>query len=207
MAGVDIDSNGVELKLNMPRGIIRIADENGNHVSKPTEARYERKHIVEWMITNDEVEKLVRAFLGNDDRAALITDIERIKNFIRETEYANREAAKTTLEEVAVFEGFRIFKYTENFYSFEKELSSKIRIRIVFKMGDYTLAPHMFVLLPFSLQDIEIENNIGKVQEHELLGSGCHARWKPKKSDVKEIVVALAHLSGSHRNDLVRHLS
>ncbi|HIH19090.1 TPA: hypothetical protein HA225_03860 [Candidatus Micrarchaeota archaeon] len=207
MSSVKIASEEAVLVLSQARGKVRIADENGNHISKPTEAKYEPKYTAEWMITNDEVEKLVRVFLEDADRIFVIEEIKKLEKFIRDTEYATREALKTTTQEIKTFEGFRIFKYTENFYSFERELKSKIRIRIVFKMGDYTLAPHMFVLLPFSLNEIEIKNRLGNVNKSEMLGSGCRAIWKPKKEDVKEVVIALAHLSRDHRNDLIRILS
>ena len=51
MGKFEILDNKVILPVNSPQAAIRIADEGGNHVSKPTQAKNESKYFAEWMIT------------------------------------------------------------------------------------------------------------------------------------------------------------
>lgn len=206
MATVNIGLNNVALLLTQARGKIRLADANGNHISKPTEAENNETYFIEWMITNDEVVQLAKKFLNENDVQDLILDLSSINGFIRDTKYATREAVKTTEEKLDKFLDFDVYRYTENFYSFEKKIESGIKIRITFKMGDYTLAPHLFVLLPFAHHSLKIKNAIKVVNKEECLGSGCKGIWEPDKSDIKEIVKSLAHTSKQHMDDLIRIL-
>ena len=178
---IDIKSDGVSLRLNKPRGKVRIADENGNHIARPTQARNISSNLVEWMITNAEIDRLVKSFLGTEDKELLIKELEGINGFIKDSKYATREAIKTTAEDFGIFKDFKIYKYTENFYSFERELVSKIKIRITFKMGDFTLAPHMFVIISFDNSSIVLKNIDGIIQRDQELGINCIAIWKPGK--------------------------
>jgi len=73
-------------------------------------------------------------------------------------------------------------------------------------MGDYALAPHLFVLLPFNHKAVEIKNVNGKVVDGEVLGTKCCAYWKPNQEDIIEIVKALSHASSKHRDDLIKLL-
>lgn len=206
MATVSITSTNVVLLLTQARGKIRIADADGNHIRKPTSAKNDKSFSIEWMITNDEVGELAKYFLDENDVTELITGLEAINSFVRDTKYATREATKTTEEKLDKFLDFDIYKYTENFYSFEKEIDSGIKIRITFKMGDYTLAPHLFVLLPFAHEALIIKNINGVVGNGEILNSKCRGEWEPDKKDIIEIVKALAHASAQHRDDLIELL-
>jgi len=203
MSTINITSTNVTLLLTQARGKIRVADANGNHIRKPTEALNNKTYFIEWMITNNEVGILAKEFLDKKDIQKLISELQTIKDFIRNTKYATREAIKTTEEKIDKFLDFEIYKYTENFYSFEKKIISGIKIRITFKMGDYTLAPHLFVLLPFNHQSLQIKNIHGIVNEGSPLDSGCRGVWKPDKIDIIEIIKSLAHASEQHRNDLI----
>lgn len=202
-----IEKDGVFLVLTQARGKVRIADEGGNHIRKPAaEGKNIRTNYIEWMITNSEIERLVKYFLGDKDKEELVKKLGAIEAFIKDSKYATREAIKIITEKLDKFEDFDIYKYTENFYSFEKEVSSKIKIRITFKMGDYTLAPHMFVLLPFGHSLLKIDNCDGDVKEGSVLGRKCRANWKPRKEDIMEIIMALSHASKGHRDDLINIL-
>ncbi len=203
MATVSIASKSVVLPLTQARGKVRIADANGNHIRKPTSAKHDKSFSIEWMITNDEVGELAKHFLNKNNITELISGLEAIKSFIRDTKYATREAIKTTEQKLDKFLDFDIYRYTESFYSFEKRIDSGIKIRITFKMGDYTLAPHLFVLLPFAHEALIIKNINGVVGEGEILNSKCKGEWEPNKKDVIEIVKALAHASAQHRDDLI----
>jgi hypothetical protein len=206
MTTISITSENVVLLLTQARGKIRIADADGNHIRKPTSAKNDKSFAIEWMITNDEVGELAKHFLNKEDTKELISYLGSIDKFIRDTKYATREAIKTTEEKLDKFLDFDIYKYTENFYSFEKKIDSGIEIRITFKMGDYTLAPHLFVLLPFVHEALVIKNINGVVGEGEILNSKCRGEWEPDKEDVAEIVKALAHASAQHRDDLIELL-
>ncbi|MBI5176753.1 hypothetical protein HY995_01555, partial [Candidatus Micrarchaeota archaeon] len=122
---VTITSTGVSLPLTQARGAVRIADVNGNHISKPTQARNLDSNLVEWMITNLEVSKLSSKRLDKQVKAEIAGELQTIKEFIWATEYAKRETLKTTTKEIAEVMGFKVYEYTEKFYSFEKELASK----------------------------------------------------------------------------------
>ena len=191
-----IDFNGVTLRLYRQRSKVRIVDENGNQASAPTQAICSTNSFVEWMVTNPEIRDLMKNFLTKDDT------ISKITQFIRDSQYTTREAAKTAPEELDSLFDFKVYIYSETFYSFEKILNTGIRIKITFKMGDFTLAPHMFVLLPFSLAGVQIMNKVGVVREGAKLGSGCYCNWTPSKKDIHEIVVGLSHVSTDHRDAL-----
>ncbi|PIN83416.1 hypothetical protein COV61_03135, partial [Candidatus Micrarchaeota archaeon CG11_big_fil_rev_8_21_14_0_20_47_5] len=108
------------------------------------------------MITNDEVVALVKSFLQNKEKENIKTVLNTFTNFIDKSEFFKREAVKTT--QITSFEGFTVYKYSENFFSFEKILDSKIKIRIAPKVGDYTLAPHAFLLIPLSFVGLILKN-------------------------------------------------
>jgi hypothetical protein len=199
-----ISRHGVSLLLTQARGKIRIADNNGNHIRKPTtEGRNIKTNFIEWMITNEEVSDLAKIFLNENDKEELIKELKKVTVFIKDSKYATRESIKTTTEKLEKFIDFDIYKYTENFYSFEKEINSRIKIRITFKMGDYALAPHLFVLLPFEHPSLIIRNVLGVVKVGEALGSRCFGIWNPEKKDVIEIVKSLSCASDGHRDDLI----
>lgn len=74
-------------------------------------------------------------------------------------------------------------------------------------MGDFTLAVHMFVLLPFRKDIIELHNYGGKIGNDVILGAKCYAIWKPEKSELREIIEALSYASADHKKDLIDMLS
>ncbi len=207
MENINITKTKIFMVLTQARGRIRIADGNGNHIGKPAkEGKNIKTNFIEWMITNNQIEELVKYFLNKDDRNKLIQELEKINIFIKGSKYATREAVKPSTEKLDKFADFDIYKYTETFYSFEKKIISGIKIRITFKMGDYTLAPFMFVLLPFEHSSLELKNNNGFVKEGEFLGSGCKGIWTPKKEDIIQIIKSLSCASDGHRDDLIKIL-
>lgn len=199
---VNISKNKIKLLLTQPISKVRVTDYNGNHIKKPsTEGKNERTNYVEWMITNAEIEELVKNYLNKKNRELLKKKLERINKYLKGSKFATRKAHKEKLDKI--FMGFEIYKYEEKFYSFEKSLSSNIRIRLTFKMGDYTLAVHMFVLLPFDCDAIELINKKGKIAENDYLDSGAYAVWRPSWKDVMSIIEGLAYASEKHKIDLI----
>ena len=191
----------MKLVLTQAMGKVRIADNSGNHIRKPTEGKNESNNFVEWMITNNEIKELVNLYLDVEDKRKLKSKIEAVNNFLKNSKFYSRSAKKEELKEN--FLGFSIFKYSEEFYSFEKKLDSNIVLRLTFKMGDYTLAVHMFVLLPFSCRSVVLKNLRGVLSENEKLGSGAYAIWIPDKDDIISIMEGLAHASENHKRDLM----
>lgn len=202
MKGALIDTKEVKLGLSSARSKIRIADIDGNHEKAPTKAKNISSNSIEWMITNNEIGKLIKNYLFEKKRIELITKINKINVFLKDSKYASRKAKKVT--PTGTFEDFEIFEYTEGFFSFEKSLECGIKIRIVFKMGDFALAPHMFILFPF--QTVRIYNNVGEISSGECLGSGSYAIWVPTVEAINNVIESLAYASSSHKQDLVKML-
>lgn len=202
---IKLDKGKISLPLNQAQGGIRIADEHGNHVSAPTKIKNEPKYFVEWMITNDENKLIADSFFNSKTLEDLIEEMETIEKFAEESEYSQRKTVKLEKEKKENFAGFEIFHYTEGFSSFEKTLSSGLRVRITFKLGDYGLEPHphMYVLIPFNSQSLRIKNEEGDVNSGEILGRGCFAEWVPTSQDLQEIMLTLAHASDNHRKSLI----
>lgn len=200
-----LEKGKVKLPLHSPQSKIRIADVDGNHISSPTQAKNERRNLVEWMITNREIAFLIDTFLNRESSQRLIEKMEKIKAFAEESDYSKRKSVRLQRERAESFAGFEIFYYTENFSSFEKALSSGVKVRITFKLGDYGVEPHphMYVLIPFDCFSLKIKNNEGDVAREGFLGSGCYAAWKPTREDIEQIVFALAHASRKHKNALI----
>lgn len=204
METIKLTPDIIELVLTQARGKVRIADLNGNHIKRPTtEGRNISSNYIEWMITNNEIQEILKKFLTKEEKIKLKQNLKKLLNFIRDTPYATREAVKVTSKRINSFNKFEIYKYTETFYSFEKIISSKIKVRITFKMGDYTLAPHMFILIPFHHKSLKIINAFGEVPKEEILNSKCKGLWKIEKKDIFEIVESLAYSSKNHRDDLI----
>lgn len=187
------------------QGSVRIADEDGNHEGSPTKAKNEPVFFVEWMITNVEVKDLSDYFLKEIEVLALIKKLKQIKQFAQDSAYAKRQTNKSKTEKLDKFLDFEVSHYVDNFYSFEKILSSKIKVRITFKGGDYGIKtrPHMYVLLPFNHPSLNIKNRDGEVDKGVALGSGCFCEWVPTINDINEIIITLAHASEDHRDLLI----
>ena len=198
---IQINKNNVKLLLSSQRSKVRIADSDGNHANKPTLVRNISTNYVEWMISNAEIQQLIINYLNGEDKNKLASRLKLVNTFLNKSEYATREAKKTT--PIGKFEDFNIYKYEESFFSFEKVLNLNVKIRITFKMGDFTLAPHMFILFSFDKKVIELFNCEGAVASDSVLGSGCFAAWKPTSNVICEAVEALAHASEGHKRDLL----
>lgn len=78
-----------------------------------------------------------------------------------------------------------------------------MQVKITFKMGDYTLAAHMFVLIGLANSDITLSNHEGNIENANALGSGAKCFWIPSKQIISEIAKALACSSEDHKNDLI----
>lgn len=206
---ISIANGKVLLILHNAQGGNRIADESGNHEGSPTKTKNEDKFFVEWMITNMEIKALSSSFLNSDDIKMLTEQLKSLHQFVNESEYSKRKTIKSTTEKMEDFLGFEVSKYTDNFYSFEKTLRSRIKVRLTFKTGSYGIEPHphMYVLLPFNHASIKIKNNEGDVSKGNVLGSGCFCEWTPEKEDIRETILTLAHASNDHRNALITILN
>lgn len=206
-AKAKLNGDKIFLPLNYSQGGIRIADKNGNHAPSPTKAKRNKENFIEWMITNKEI-KILSKLLDEENIKDLIKKLNQIKSFAEESEFSKRTTSSTE-EKIATFKEFTIYQYMDVFNSFEKILESKLKVRLTFKLGDYgvTSHPHMYVLIPFDYNNLVVKNIEGKVEENQRLGSGCFAELKLNKKEIKEVVLALAHSSINHRNDLINILS
>ncbi len=202
---IKLVGNNILLKLHNSQGGIRIADEEGNHVAKPTEAKNDKKSYIEWMITNDEIGLLSKHLFSNV--GDVIKEMNKISKFAEDSKYSKRETKKDK-EEIATFEGFKIYQYSDIFNSFEKTLASGIKVRLTFKLGDFgiTAHPHMYVLVPFNFSALKIKNKDGNVNEKECLGSGCYGELILTANELRDIILTLSHASNNHRNSLIEVL-
>ncbi|MBI2558141.1 hypothetical protein HYW20_02355 [Candidatus Woesearchaeota archaeon] len=206
-AKAKLNGNKIILPLHFSQGGIRIADKNGNHFPSPTKTICKDDYYVEWMITNKEI-KLLSQLFNHDDSNELIGDIKKIEKFAEDSEYSKRSTS-TNEKEIAEFEEFKIYQYTDIFNSFEKVLDSGLKVRLTFKLGDYGVVshPHMYVLIPFDNNLLELKNKKGVINKEEQLGSGCFGELILNKEDLKGIILTLAHASKNHRNSLIQILS
>jgi len=191
MSSTNISNGIIELALTSPRSKVRICDEHGNHVAKPASERINSNYFIEWMITNDELIEIIKQKFNEQEIRELINQLNTINISLRDSNYYSRAAQKEKLDET--IGNFLIYKYEEVFYSFEKVIDDTLRVKITFKMGDYTLAAHMFVLIKISSQNIQLNNTEGTINLNESLGSGAKCIWNPNKELVVEIAKALSH--------------
>lgn len=206
MSIININNSVIELKLTSPRSKVRICDENGNHINKPASTAVDFSNFyIEWMITNDELIQIIIQKFTTDDTQNLIRQLREINISLRDSEYYSRAAQKQNIHQA--IGGFSVYKYEETFYSFEKNADTNLKIKITFKMGDYTLAAHMFVLIGLNNPDIILENNDSNIATNNPLGRGAKCRWLPTKKAIMEMAKALAHSSRDHKNDIIRLLS
>ena len=205
MSSTNISNGIIELALTSPRSKVRICDEHGNHVAKPSSERINQEYFIEWMITNDELIEIIKQKFNELEIRELINQLNRINISLRDSNYYIRAAHKTKLDKM--IGDFLVYKYEEIFYSFEKVIDDTLRVKITFKMGDYTLAAHMFVLIKISGQNIQLSNTEGTINLNESLGSGAKCIWNPSKELVVEIAKALSHSSENHKNDVIRLLT
>jgi hypothetical protein len=206
MATVYINNGAIELRLTSARSRVRICDINGNHVSKPSSQNINfNNHYIEWMITNNELLTIIKQKFGEDEVTQLKNELEEINISLRDSGYNIRAAQKENTNRV--IEDFLVYKYEEIYYSFEKDIDTNLKVKITFKMGDYTLAAHMFVLINLTNSNIELRNNEGILENTNILGSGARCIWNPTNLIVREITKTLAYSSGNHRNDLVTLLN
>jgi hypothetical protein len=205
MTAVYINNGEVELKLTSPRGKVRICDNNGNHISKPTSETISfNDHSIEWMITNNELIEIIKQKFEREDILELKNELQEINISLKNSEFDNRMAQKQNTNRT--IENFSIYKYEEVFYSFERDIDENLQVKITFKMGDYTLAPHMFVLIRLDNPNISLSNTANNIRNNNPLGSGAKCFWNPSKQTIDEVAKALAHSSESHKRDLINLL-
>lgn len=205
MPTININNNVIELKLTSPRSKVRICDESGNHIKKPVSAlvNFDSSYI-EWMITNGELIQIITQKFTSNDVRNLIGQLHKINISLRDSDYYSRAAQKQNINRS--ISGFSVYKYEEIFYSFEKNVDTNLKVKITFKMGDFTLAAHMFILIGFNHPDIILTNNEGNITTNNPLGSGARCHWNPSKEVIVEVAKALAHSSRDHKNDLIQLL-
>lgn len=201
MTSISISNGIVSLKLTSPISKVRICDNDGNHLTRPARSVFNLHNYIEWMITNQELITLIRQKFTSQEIAGLIVELSRITLSLRKSEYYSRAAQKERLNETLA--NFSIYKYNEIFYSFEKNIEDSLRVRITFKMGDYTLAAHMFVLIGLNNSKINLTNNSGKIREGDIFGSGAKCNWSPSAEVIKDIAKTLSHSSEKHKSDII----
>ena len=206
MSRINISNSVIELQLTSPRSKVRICDESGNHINKPASiaVNFDNSYI-EWMITNNELIQIITQKFTRDDIQDLINQLNEINISLRDSKYYSRAAQKQNINQS--IGGFSVYKYEETFYSFEKNVDTNLKVKITFKMGDYTLAAHMFVLIGLNHPDIKLENNENNISTNNPLGPGAKCRWSPSKETIVEIAKALTHSSRDHKNDIIRLLN
>jgi hypothetical protein len=206
-AKATLGANIITLPLSFSQGSIRIADKDGNHFPSPTQTINDKSYYIEWMITNNEIKLLSSLFKKKDRIAELIKVMQKISKFAEDSEYSRRTTSSKE-KEIALFEGFKIYQYTDVFNSFEKVLDSTLKVRLTFKLGDYGVVshPHMYVLVPFNFKSLRIKNKEGDVEKDKPLGGGCFAELILNEEELEEIILTLAHASNNHRNDLINVL-
>lgn len=206
-AKAKLNKTTIILPLHYSQGGIRIADKNGNHFPSPTQILNDKEHFIEWMITNNEIKLLSTLFKKKEGISDLIKVMQKISKFAEDSEYSRRTTSAGQ-KEIASFEGFKIYQYADVFNSFEKVLTSKLKVRLTFKLGDFGVVshPHMYVLIPFNFKSLKLKNKEGNISDNRSLGSGCFGELNLSEEELKEIILTLAHASNNHRNDLINVL-
>lgn len=188
----------IQLPLTNSRSRIRICDANGNHERKPTVTYNSSEYYVEWMITNKEIKKLINKYLNENDKNRLVTEINDINRYVKNSEYSQRKSRK--LKIIKKDKGFKVIKNREEFFSLEKRNIRNITFRISFKIGDFSLNPHLYILLPFTNKYISImdkQNTL--IEQDRTLGSKAIARWEIDKNDIRDVVLSITKLSQDHK--------
>lgn len=202
MATIYINNGIVELRLTSPRSKVRICDNNGNHISKPSSESIDfGSHYIEWMVTNNELLEIIKQKFTREDIVGLINELQEIDISLKDSEFYSRAAQKQKIN--GTIGNYLIYKYEEIFYSFERKIKESLLVRITFKMGDYTLAAHMFVLIGLVNTDIKLSNREGNTGMANRLGSGAKCFWNPSNQIISEIAKSLACSSVDHKTDLI----
>lgn len=205
MKTVYINNGVIELRLTSRLSRVRICDNNGNHISKPSSDSINfDSHYIEWMITNNELLEIVKQKFKREDVIELINELRRIDISLKNSEFYSRAAQKQNINRI--IGNFLIYKYEEVYYSFEKRINEGLQVKITFKMGDYALAAHMFVLIGLDNSDIKLSNHKGNIGIANSLGAGAKIFWTPSNQIISEIAKALACSSEDHKNDLINLL-
>ena len=205
MPTFSINGGTVSLNLTTPRSGIRICDENGNHVSKPVSQILDfNNYFIEWMVTNNDLIEIIRQKFTKEEIISLIDELREIYTFLKDSDFFIRVAQKQRIDQT--IEDFLIYRYEESFYSFEKSVGVNLQVKITFKMGDYTLAPHMFILIGLNNPNVTLNNHTGNILTNNALGSGAKCVWNPSNQAINEIVKTLACSSEEHKNDLINLL-
>lgn len=202
MAISSLSENKIKLSITNPSSRVRICDINGNHIKKPTQLLVDfNNHYIEWMIKNDELIEIIKWKLTRAEISSLINELSHINISLVDSDYRVRTAQKIKIAEN--FNGFNVFKYNEIFYSFERILRGGVTVKITFKMGDFTLAAHMFVLLRLDSEKIHLVGPNGLIINHNQLGSRAYCSWDISKIYIKNIAKTLAMASNAHRDSLI----
>jgi len=205
MAKFSIENGKVNFILTSHSSNVRICDTNGNHVSRPVSQTIGfDTHSIEWMITNNELIKIISQQLTKQEIIELKNELQEITISLKDSNFYSRKAEKENINQT--FGNFLVYKYEEIFYSFEKNIDVNLQVKITFKMGDYTLAAYMFVLIGLNNPNIILFNSAGGIQNNNPLGSGAKCIWSPSSHTVKEIAKALACSSEDHKNALINLL-
>ena len=206
MPTFSIINGTVSLNLTIPRSGIRICDDNGNHVSKPVSQILDfNNYSIEWMVTNNDLIEIIRQKFTREEIASLTDELREINTSLKDSDFFNRVAQRQHTNRT--IDNFSIYKYEESFYSFEKDVSLNLQVKITFKMGDFTLAPHMFILIRLNNPNIILSNGIGNILTNNALGSGAKCIWSPSNQTTSEITKTLACSSDGHKNDLINLLN
>ncbi len=205
MNNIYINNGIVELMLTTPRSKVRICDNNGNHISKPSsEIINFNNHYIEWMITNNELLEIINQKFTQDEIVELKNQLHNVNISLKDSDFYSRAAQKQSIDQT--IGNFSVYKYEEIFYSFEKNIDENLQVKITFKMGDYTLAAHMFVLIKLDSPNIILSNRENNIRSNTPLGSGAKCIWNPPNQTVSEVAKTLACSSDDHKKDIINLL-
>jgi hypothetical protein len=206
MDTIYINNGIVELKLTSPQSKVRICDNNGNHVSRPSSENINfNNNYIEWMITNNELLQIINQKFTQDEIIELKNQLHNINISLKDSDFYSRAAQKQNINQA--IGDFSIYKYEEIFYSFEKNVDENLQVKITFKMGDYTLAAHMFVLIKLDNPNITLSNRENNIRNDTPLGSGAKCIWNPSNQTINEVTKTLACSSGGHKRDIINLLN
>lgn len=191
-------------KLTIPKSRIRIADSNGEHISKPTICLRDDKYWMEWMIKNNEIAQLIEEKFSNTDKKTAADELTTIIHFFIDSQYKSRRPFKNEIGQT--FGLYKIYEYKEVFYSFERELDTDTAVRVTFKQGDFGLTPHPFMFVLINFKALAITNKLGPVIQGQPLGSGAIADFKFSPELLNAAIMILGTASTAHRDDLIKLL-
>ena len=154
------------------------------------------------MVTNKQLKRLSNKLLSKQRKTALINRIKKIRKFVEDTNFKVREP-KRPRSAKDQFRYYNVFRLNERFYSFEKE-KDDLHVRLTYKMGDYNIAPNVYVLLRFDNPNLTVE--LPEAGPKDEIGSNASAVWMPSAKNVELIAYTLAISDRKHKDSVLNEV-